>query len=514
MHAHRPGEELADFTENELLSLIDAGTVGAYSEIYRRYRDDAVARASSSLPLEMARQLVDDAFLDVLRSLLNKTADTSASLQSTMDDTINERLADLESSNDSSTSASASSSANDVDDLDHSLVAEAFSTLPDNWQRILWLREVEQFSPEAVADRLNISTAVVDRLSLRAHHDLQKTWNRTRPKGNSASADHRSALIPALLTSPTVTERLADTLAQTPPDPAGLAGRSESAIANAATVDTGTELHEEEAVEADTSPGAALETSPEPTAAPAPAPAPTPSPVDTSSQSTFTMPKPVLIPVIAASIGLLGTLVGLAIVPESAEHTGIRPGSGTSAISTVDTSTDKDDASRDSQSPGHTPSDKGNRKPGSENSKTSAPEASHRDENEKSSQNPQDDAGRTDDSPSEDNRDDTGDRPSSKDSDEPSPSDSERPDPESPSDPGPEPPAEPTSPADPTPSDPSPPDPPPSDPSPPTDPTPSEPAPTEPEEPTSDPTPSDSETAPAPDPTQDAPSTGSSTSSN
>ena len=84
-HAHQPGEELADFTENELLSLIDAGTAGAYSEIYRRYRDDAVARASSSLPDATARQVVDGAFLSVLRSLLNRSSDTAEDLRSMVD---------------------------------------------------------------------------------------------------------------------------------------------------------------------------------------------------------------------------------------------------------------------------------------------------------------------------------------------------------------------------------------------------------------------------------------------
>ncbi|MGO3334281.1 MAG: hypothetical protein ACTIL3_12075, partial [Brevibacterium aurantiacum] len=82
---HQPGEELADFTENELLSLIDLGTAGAYSEIYRRYRDDAVARATSSLPPAQARQVADDAFLNVLRSLLNGSADTAEGLQPMVD---------------------------------------------------------------------------------------------------------------------------------------------------------------------------------------------------------------------------------------------------------------------------------------------------------------------------------------------------------------------------------------------------------------------------------------------
>ena len=490
---HQPGEELADFTEGELLSLIDAGTAGAFSEIYRRYINDAVARASASEPgptATEAREIADNAFLSVLRSLLNGTADPSKGVRSKVNGAMVELLADLQTSNDSSVQ---DASANDTEESDHALVARAFSTLPDNWQRILWLREVERLSPEAAADKLNIRTTVVERLSNRAHQDLQKEWTRTRPKGSKASADHRSALIPALLTSPIVIERLSDTVAQTLPDSAGSsaarAGSSSSESTEPvaepdlgqATADSPAEAPDaaakasaaatvaaaaaapttESAPDADNQAegavtGAAVFASTEPPEMPEPGEGSEPDeanehaafstlfastgPAQTSAgappQSAFSMPKPVLIPVIAACIGLLGTLVGLAVVPQHAEHTGFRSGGEATNVSTVDTASDEDEKSNDSDSPENTDSNRGSRKPGSKNSKASAPAASDQDKNEESSRNPEDDAGRTDDNdPSRDSSDDDGDGSSSRSPDDPGPSDSDRPAPESPSNP-------------------------------------------------------------------------------
>ncbi|WP_198398537.1 RNA polymerase sigma factor [Brevibacterium antiquum] len=510
VHAHQPGEELADFTESELLSLIEAGTAGAYSEIYRRYRDDAVARASTSLPDAKARQVTDDAFLSVLRSLLNRSSDTAEGLRPMVDAEIDAQLANL------TTSASGS----DAEAPEAALVSQALSNLPDNWQRILWLREVERLSPEAVAEQLNIKASTVDRLAGRARQGLQDEWQQVRPTDSKATADHRTALIPALLTSPIVIERLSATLAQANPEPAP---------AVAETAGTGTDVTETAVLETSAAESPGAETA---AAADGPATEPTPAPTvaegsdaeaesaddqgadaaaaappslglaagagasagagagagatlepeaadestsltvfgapsaaaQTSAQTPapagFSMPKPVLIPVVAACIGLLGTLVGMAVVPQQVEQTGFQSGNAGTAVSPADSSSKKDsspkkdDKNTNSQSPDDTNSDKHDQEAGSENSKTSDPD---RDEDEKSSQTPGHDDSRSDDSPStEDNPGDKGDssdRPSAEEPDEPSPSDSDKPDPESPSEPTPPPSDDPETPSDPPPSD-------------------------------------------------------------
>ncbi|MBM6591524.1 sigma-70 family RNA polymerase sigma factor [Brevibacterium sp. RIT 803] len=547
VHAHQPGEELADFTESELLSLIEAGTAGAYSEIYRRYRDDAVARASSSLPDAKARQVTDDAFLSVLRSLLNRSSDTAEGLRSMVDTEIDVHLANLTSTERTSASGS------DAEAPEAALVSQALSNLPDNWQRILWLREVERLSPEAIAEQLNIKASTVDRLTGRARHGLQDEWQQVRPRDSKATADHRTALIPALLTSPIVIERLSSTLAQAIPEPgpavaemtaveeptgaepdtettmaegtdvaSGSAGANDDDTATAVLpapvpagavtgIDNAPALKPaagaednsatESAAEADSAPESipaatgssaaddsaeASDASTEPANAAAGAASisagaagaaaddtNTVEPVSlaafdaqsaaaqtstlTPEATRFSMPKPVLIPVVAACVGLLGTLVGVAIVPQHDEQTGLRPGNASSAVSPADSSSKKHDKNSSSQSPDDTYSDKADQESGPENSKASD---SDRDEDEKSPRTPGHDGSRADDSPStEDDPGDTGDtgdsndRPSADEPDEPSPSDSDKPAPESPSEPTPPSSDDPETPSDPPPSD-------------------------------------------------------------
>ncbi|NJC55739.1 sigma-70 family RNA polymerase sigma factor [Brevibacterium marinum] len=520
---HQPGEELADFTEGELLSLIDAGTAGAYSEIYRRYVDDAVARAASSRtgtgssgPSAEARYIADDAFLSVLRSLLDGTADTAEGLRSLVDDAIDARLDELDSSGVPSIGNGASVDASAVE-ADRILAAQALSTLPDNWQRILWLRGVEHLSLKAAADRLHITTATVERLSTRAHQNLQKEWERTRSDKSALTADHRSTLIPALLTSPIVIERLSGTIAHTTPEAAhpptigavpdtttpAEAVPDEDASAEAAPRDAASaepvsdDAAEESPSEGTASTAAAVSAGTGETGAPAaasaasnaaPAAAATAAigTVEAPERSAFTMPKPVLIPVIAACIGLLGTLVGLAIVPQQTEPTNFQPRSSTSNVSTTDKGTDTE--SRDPQSPDDESSDGRRGEPRSEDSKAADPDSPN--ETGESARGSED---RTDDSPTGDKDGDDGDSTDdsgAKNPGDPSPPDSDRPDPEAPSDTPP-----PETPSDPSPSEPDDPEPTPSEP--PETEDPSEPPETEdPPEPTEpdEPPPSDTET--------------------
>lgn len=598
VHAHQPGEELADFTESELLSLIDAGTAGAYSEIYRRYCDDAVAKASSSLPEAKARQVTDDAFLTVLRSLLNRSADTAEGLRYMVDAEIDTRLANSTTAD--PTSANSSDSFGDASSADSEApeaaqVSQALSALPDNWQRILWLREVERLPPEAVAKQLNIKASAVGRLADRAHQGLRDEWRKVRPADSQATADHRAALIPALLTSPIVIERLSNALAQAQPESAPAV--ADTAVTNTAAVEepAGTK-HEAEttmaegtdvagraagAKDEDTTtavlpsivaaagagtvignapalnPAAGAETTPETEAEPGAHTAPEATPAADSAGATagtagdtntvepvslaafgaqsaatqtstrapaatrFSMPKPVLIPVVAACIGLLGTLVGVAIVPQNDEQAGLRPGTGSTAVSPADSSSKKEDKNSSSQSPAGTNSDKQDQESGSEKSKASG---SDRDEDEKSSRSPghddspSDDSSSTEDKPGDtgdkSNKGDSNDRPSAEEPDNPSPSDSDEPDTESPSEPEPTTPGEPDEPSDEPPSeteDPEPTEPPATEPPPSDEPT----TPTEepPEEPSpSDPPPSDTEAPSDADATQGGSSSAPSTS--
>ncbi|RBP67178.1 DNA-directed RNA polymerase specialized sigma24 family protein [Brevibacterium sanguinis] len=276
-HLHQPGDNLAEFRDEDLLSLIDAGTSGAYAELHRRYRDQALRVAAESLDPGAARDAVADAFLTLLKTLLheNPTVDAAevdapkqgAEFETRLMETLREEITARTASVPQPGAATAPAPAEALNEaVDPALAAAALSALPDNWQRILWLREVERLSPRAVADHLDITPTAVNQLAVRARRGLQDAWIALRASGDAMTSDCRSTadrlgdlasgrmgparrravrshlegcaecsaiaaelhefsvrcravLIPGLLVSPTVIERLADTVVAVAADP-------------------------------------------------------------------------------------------------------------------------------------------------------------------------------------------------------------------------------------------------------------------------------------------------------
>jgi RNA polymerase sigma factor (sigma-70 family) len=60
--------------------------------------------------------------------------------------------------------------------LDRTLTADAFRTLPERWQSVLWYTEVEGMDPHEVAPLLGLSANGVAALSYRAREGLRKAW--------------------------------------------------------------------------------------------------------------------------------------------------------------------------------------------------------------------------------------------------------------------------------------------------------------------------------------------------
>ena len=351
---HLPGDSLADFTEDELFSLIDVGSSGAFSEFYRRHIASAtvLATADSANP----RSRADAAFLAILKSLLDGTADRSSGFTALIRDEIGRS-----SDSDSAASSSELAEAEPEDLSSFAVIASAFSSLPDNWQRILWLREVEAQSAQSAAELLGITSATADRLTARAREELESTWTQTRPADGPLSIADRAELIPALLTSPILIERLSDTFVAAPhPD-------LDTEAAAAGSVDTDELPAATEPPDAAESPDAADSSEPDDDAAAdtsvSPAVIPiseTPKETGESSAETidepadhdevakFTLPKPVLVPLIAVCLGLLCTLLGFAILPNGDSGPGPRTNStaGSGSASEPKSTTDDSDETR------------------------------------------------------------------------------------------------------------------------------------------------------------------------
>lgn len=359
---HLPGDSLADFTEDELFSLIDVGSSGAFSEFYRRHIASAtvLAAADSANP----RSRADAAFLAILKTLLDGTADRSSGFTALIRDEIVRS-----SDSDSAASSSELTEAEPEDLSSFAVIASAFSSLPDNWQRILWLREVEGQSAQSAAELLDITSATADRLTARAREELESTWTQTRPADGPLSIADRAELIPALLTSPILIERLSDTFVAAPgPDLDAEVAAAESVDtgelpAAAESTDPAESVDTDELVAAAESSDAAADSSVSPPVVPI---SETPKETGESSAETidepadhdevpkFTLPKPVLVPLIAVCLGLLCTLLGFAILPSGDSGPGPRTNStaGSGSASEPKSTTDDSDETRASDGSG------------------------------------------------------------------------------------------------------------------------------------------------------------------
>jgi RNA polymerase sigma factor (sigma-70 family) len=63
-----------------------------------------------------------------------------------------------------------------IADLDRSIVAQAFTSLPERWSAVLWHTEVEESKPAEVAELLGISANGVSALSYRAREGLKQAY--------------------------------------------------------------------------------------------------------------------------------------------------------------------------------------------------------------------------------------------------------------------------------------------------------------------------------------------------
>ncbi|WP_181276365.1 hypothetical protein [Brevibacterium oceani] len=481
MHEHQPDENLADFTNEEVLQLIDSGTVGAFSEIYRRRIDDVANEKS------IPRAIHDVALLAVLKQVLDSPPLTSEGLEALIESAVEEETVRHDVTEELSNVSTSWER--------HSNVANVFSSLPDNWQRILWLREVEDFTPTTVAQRLNVTVHTATRLTVRARQEMKRQWRKTQGESAPSATELRAALIPALLISPILIERFADTLNdRSQAHMASSVPTAATAAESISTPEADGEASSESAAEAAEDSGAAEDEVAEED-----------SGVE-KGDSLFHLPKPVLIPVAAACIGLLGSLVGLSISPITSENSGYRTDVGPSSASAgKEAGSQGGSVSEHSPSSGHSSDDghAGSYSPNSPNPHD--PAASQDVGGDRSGPPASRGAGdRTDGKSSSGKR--AGDRPGTPDEsgseepgvpDRPNPTKPDSPTPSEPDEPDAPSPSEPDEPNEPAPSDPDEPsDPAPSDPD-----EPDAPSPSGPEEP-SDPAPSDPDEPNDPEPSE------------
>ena len=174
---------LETLTEDELLAAVRAGDTGAYAVLYRRHRHEALRLARSLGGSHDPDDVAQEAFLKTLKSILrgggprrgfapylmrvvrNEAIDRARRTHEDAVDDLERVMPDRFTAPDG------------VDELfDRQLVRTAFEKLPEAWQRILWLTEVEGETPRALAPQLGRSPNAIAQLSRRAREGLRAAW--------------------------------------------------------------------------------------------------------------------------------------------------------------------------------------------------------------------------------------------------------------------------------------------------------------------------------------------------
>ncbi|KQP77970.1 hypothetical protein ASF37_04940 [Aeromicrobium sp. Leaf289] len=172
-----------DPSDAELLQRYRDGDDDAAGLLFERHHPAAVRLAGALAGAPAAEDLASDAFVAVLRAVRNGAgpqfafrpylltsvrngfyAASRAALRQDLYD-------DLEASPDAPTVADGTALREES-----SLLAQAFATLPERWQAVLWHTTIHDESPEQVARVLGIKPNAVSSLALRAREGLRNAY--------------------------------------------------------------------------------------------------------------------------------------------------------------------------------------------------------------------------------------------------------------------------------------------------------------------------------------------------
>lgn len=182
-----------------LIKAVRGGNIAAYGELYVRH-----VGAANNLARQLARSaieaddLVSEAFSKALSSLQGGRGPDSAfraylltALRHTAyDKTRRDRKVEL--TEDVTTAVNpvlVSVQFNDTASagLEKELAAKAFARLPERWQKVLWLTEIESRSPAEVGPKLGLTANGVAALAYRAREGLRQAYLQEHLAGATAT---------------------------------------------------------------------------------------------------------------------------------------------------------------------------------------------------------------------------------------------------------------------------------------------------------------------------------------
>ena len=201
----------ADTSDRTLLDQLREGDSTAYTELWRRHVAAALTLARRIAPAH-AEDLVSDSFLAVYHQVTVSGGGPAASFRAylftVMRNTAmrwqreHDRLLPVEVENIEELSAQ-----NDEDTLEllsrehtSAELLAAMRSLPERWQRVLWLTEVEEASRGQIAQELGIGANAVSQLQRRARSGLRMNWlDQQIPSSLRDEDTHVASLLPRLI---------------------------------------------------------------------------------------------------------------------------------------------------------------------------------------------------------------------------------------------------------------------------------------------------------------------------
>ncbi|TDE88585.1 sigma-70 family RNA polymerase sigma factor [Occultella glacieicola] len=172
-------------SDETLLDEVRAGHVAVFAVLYDRYRDQAVRSARRNGAGEHAEDVVQDAFIGVLRAIRSGGGPTQAfapylfgALRNVAIDR-SRRVGEIpvDDLDDVAGVVEPMVVADASDDvLDRGIVTDAFKSLPARWQQVLWLTEVEGYGPAALSEEMGIKPTAVAVLASRARSGFRSAW--------------------------------------------------------------------------------------------------------------------------------------------------------------------------------------------------------------------------------------------------------------------------------------------------------------------------------------------------
>lgn len=178
-------DSTTELSDEVLLKAVRAGEEGAYGTLYERYRStaQAIAYKHTSDP-GTVEDIVAEAFARILQALRNGNGPTTF-MGGYLSTTIahlagefglirgREVPADSESLENLATFDETVLQLKDSDEL-----IKAFTAMPERWQSVLWLTEVEERKPREIATVLDLTPNAVSALAVRARESLREGFLR------------------------------------------------------------------------------------------------------------------------------------------------------------------------------------------------------------------------------------------------------------------------------------------------------------------------------------------------